>query len=53
MKVFTTFTIQGAGISKTAQYQMAGNSIVVAVLYHIFRKLFVHTECEMQQLELF
>ena len=28
-------------ISKTQQYKMAGNSIVVNVLYHIFRKMFV------------
>ena len=33
--------IQQAGISKTQQYKMAGNSIVVNVLYHIFRKMFV------------
>ena len=33
--------IQSAGVSKTQQYKMAGNSIVVDVLYHIFRKLFV------------
>lgn len=33
--------IQSAGISKTQQYKLAGNSIVVNVLYHIFRKLFI------------
>ena len=33
--------IQQSGISKTQQYKMAGNSIVVNVLYHIFRKMFV------------
>lgn len=33
--------IKAAGISKTQQYKMAGNSIVVDVLYHIFRKLFI------------
>ena len=33
--------IQSAGISKTQQYKMAGNSIVVDVLYHIFRKMFI------------
>ena len=32
--------IQSAGISKTQQYKMAGNSIVVDVLYYIFRNLF-------------
>lgn len=29
-----------AGISKTQQYKMAGNSIVVSVLYYIFKNLF-------------
>lgn len=38
--------IQQSGISKTQQYKMAGNSIVVDVLYHIFRKLFVDKEPE-------
>lgn len=33
--------IQSVGISKTQQYKMAGNSIVVDVLYHIFRKMFI------------
>lgn len=33
--------MQSAGISKSAQYKLAGNSIVVDVLYHIFRKMFV------------
>lgn len=33
--------IRHTGISKTQQYKMAGNSIVVNVLYHIFRKMFV------------
>lgn len=33
-------TIQSTGISDTQQYKMAGNSIVVDVLYHIFRNLF-------------
>lgn len=36
--------IQSAGVSKTQQYKMAGNSIVVDVLYHIFRKLFFPDE---------
>lgn len=31
--------IQGAGISNTQQYKMAGNSIVVDVLYFIFKNL--------------
>lgn len=45
--------IQKAGISKTQQYKMAVNSIVVSCLYHIFRKLFVDKGCEELQLELF
>lgn len=45
--------IQAAGISRTQQYKMAGNSIVVSVLYHIFRKMFVETQCETRQLKLF
>lgn len=40
-------------ISESAQYKLAGNSIVVGVLFHIFRKLFIDTENENQQLELF
>lgn len=40
-------------IPKTAQYKLAGNSIVVAVLADIFRKMFVNRESETQQRELF
>lgn len=36
--------IQAAGISRSQQYKMAGNSIVVACMYHILRKLFIDTE---------
>lgn len=32
--------IQAAGISRTQQYRMAGNSIVVEVLVRLFRNLF-------------
>ena len=40
-------TIQGAGISNSQQYKMAGNSIVVDVLYHQFVKAFIdHTPTE-------
>ena len=46
-------TIQSAGISNSQQYKLAGNSIVVSCLYHLFRKLFVETENENQQLTLF
>lgn len=45
--------IQAAGISKSQQYKMAGNSICTGVLFHIFRKLFVDKENENQQLTLF
>ena len=45
--------IQQAGIAKTNQYKLAGNSIVVSCMYHIFRKLFVEKENENRQLELF
>lgn len=34
--------IQKAGISRTQQYKLAGNSIVVDVLYYIFKKLFMN-----------
>lgn len=47
--------IQAAGISNAQQYKMAGNSIVVDVLYHIFRKMFCEVESEKKhsQLQLF
>lgn len=45
--------IQKSGISKTQQYKMAGNSIVVDVLYYIFKKMFVDKSCEDAQLSLF
>ena len=45
--------IQAAGISKSQQYKLAGNSIVTNVLFHIFRKLFVDKENENKQLTLF
>lgn len=38
---------------KSAHYKLAGNSIVVSVLFHVFRKLFLETENESQQLTLF
>lgn len=41
------------GISKTTQYKLAGNSICIAPMYHIFRKLFIEKECENEQLSLF
>ena len=33
--------IQAAGISNTQQYKMAGNSICIPVLEHIFKHLFI------------
>lgn len=45
--------IQAAGISNSQQYKLAGNSIVVDVLYHIFRKAFCETQNENQQQTLF
>lgn len=45
--------IQDAGISNSQQYKLAGNSIVVSCLYHIFRKLFVDKDNENNQLTLF
>lgn len=45
--------IQASGVSKSQQYRMAGNSIVVSVLFHIFRKMFVDTGCDNNELELF
>ena len=35
--------IKATGISKSQMYKMAGNSIVVNVLYEIFRKMFIDT----------
>lgn len=36
--------IQNTGISNTQQYKMAGNSIVIQVLEHIFKNLFEGVE---------
>ena len=45
--------IQASGISNSQQYKCAGNSIVVDVLYHLFRKMFCETKPEIQQPTLF
>lgn len=45
--------IQSAGISNSQQYKMAGNSIVVDVLYHIFRTMFIEKENPDKQLTIF
>ena len=39
-----------AGIAKTNLYKLAGNSIVVSCMYHLFRKLFIEKENESQTL---
>ena len=47
-------TLLSSGISKTQLAKLAGNSIVVACLYYIFKNLFVTTEATKQeQLTLF
>lgn len=45
--------IQAAGISRSQQYKMAGNSIVVDVLVAIFRQLLIGNKNTYQQLEIF
>ena len=53
-KIQTWRDEKGKPISANAQREMAGNSIVVDVLYHIFRKLYVDIGCEPnQQIKLF
>ena len=37
-------TIAASGVTRTNQYRMAGNSIVVDVLYHIFRTAFIPSQ---------
>ena len=39
-----------AGIAKTNLYKLAGNSICVSCMYHLFRKLFIEKENESQTL---
>lgn len=49
--------IANSGLTITTQYKLAGNSIVVDVLYHLFRKMFVEKDMDItkegQQLLLF
>ena len=45
--------MESSGVAKTNLYKLAGNSIVVACMFHIFRKLFVERGNENPQLELF
>lgn len=42
-----------SGISKSQHYKLAGNSIVVSCLYHIFKNLFTNEIPQNQQLSLF
>lgn len=42
-----------AGLSDSSLYKLAGNSIVVDVLFHLFRKAFVEPQCEEAQMSIF
>lgn len=44
---------QKTGVSKSQQYKQAGNSIVVDVLYHMFRKMWIEPKNESQQMSIF
>lgn len=50
-------TLLNAGISNSQLYKLAGNSVVVSCLYHLFRKMFIETDMDYtgkpQQLNLF
>lgn len=48
-----TDKIKAARLSNSSIYKLAGNSIVVNVLYHIFRKLYIDPQPETNQLTLF
>ena len=41
--------IQSSGISKSAQYKCAGNSIVVDVLYYLMKKMFVDQDIDLRK----
>lgn len=43
--------LMNASISNSQLYKCAGNSIVVDVLYHLFRKLFVDKGCEQENFQ--
>ncbi|MCD8265838.1 MAG: DNA cytosine methyltransferase, partial [Prevotellaceae bacterium] len=45
-------TLLSAGVSRCQLYKLAGNSIVVACLYHILRKLLADTGSEDKQMTL-
>ena len=40
--------IQASGISNSGQYKLAGNSMVVDVLFHLFRKMFIETDADIE-----
>lgn len=46
-------TLLATDIAKSRHYMLAGNSITVSVLYHIFRKLFIDKETDDLQMTLF
>lgn len=45
--------IAASGVSRSAQYKLYGNSIVVDVLYHLFRKLLVEPGNDTDQMSIF
>lgn len=45
--------IQASGVSNSQQYKMAGNSIVVSCLFHIFRTLFIEKQNPDLQMTIF
>ena len=47
------YAFAGYNSQKMALQRLAGNSIVVSCMFHIFRKLFIEKGNENQQLELF
>jgi DNA (cytosine-5)-methyltransferase 1 len=45
--------MKACGISKSAMYKLHGNSIVVDVLFHIFRTMFIDTQPKNESTNLF
>jgi site-specific DNA-cytosine methylase len=43
--------LMNASISNSQLYKCAGNSIVVDVLYHLFRKLYIDKGCEQENFQ--
>lgn len=46
-------TLLHCGLSNSSLYKLAGNSVVVSCMFHLFRKLFIEKENESRQLSLF